>query len=136
MFVGSTHRDNAVLKAKVISQEVELKKMDFHLQKKIQELDDLAADIRDLLGEKSRWDSEMRKLEELMKENSSLHEDNAMLLRELDEQDREDSTYNADAQGRFRTGFKCLVIRLFRLRLSNKQVQEVIEEMMREMKSE
>ena len=84
MFVGSTHRDNAVLKAKVISQEVELKKMDFHLQKKIQELDDLAADIRDLLGEKSRWDSEMRKLEELMKENSSLHEDNAMLLRELD----------------------------------------------------
>ena len=97
------------------------------LQEKTEELDDLASDLRDLLGEKSKWDAEMKKLEGLMKENSSLREDNEMLLRELDEVDREDSKCNADSQGRFCTGFKCLVVRLFRLRLSNKQVQVVIE---------
>ena len=136
VFTKSAHRENATLKSKVFLQEQEIEKINMQLQEKTEELDDLASDLRDLLGEKSKWDTEMKKLEGLMKENSSLHEDNEMLLRELDELDREDAKYNPDTQGRFCTGFKCLIIRLFRLRLSNKQVQVVIEEMMSEMKIE
>lgn len=136
VFTKSTHRENAILNSKVVLKDQEIETLNAQLQEKTEELDDLASDLRDLLGEKSKWDSEMRKLEGLMKENSSLHEDNEMLLRELDELDREDAKYNPDAQGRFCTGFKCLIIRLFRLRLSNKQVQVVIEEMMAEMKIE
>ncbi len=76
----------------------------------------MTSDLGDLLEEKSTWDLDL------------LHRDNEILLQELDELD------NDDSMRRFCTGFECLIIRLFRLRLSNKQVQVVMEEMMMEMK--
>merc|ERR1711998_313425 len=63
VFTKSAHRENATLKSKVFLREQEIEKINMQLQEKTEELDDLASDLRDLLGEKSKWDTEMKKLE-------------------------------------------------------------------------
>ena len=139
IFSKSTRRENQFLRREVFvkEQQIEkLQKLSSLLQAKKEEINDLTTDLREILSDKKAWDVEMRKMDLLKSENVALRRDNERLLLELDDLDQRDSKYMADGRGRFCTGFKRLILRLFRLRLSNKQVQEVIEEMMIEMKIE
>ena len=139
IFAKSTYRESLRLRREVLLKEQEIEKLEILsslLQAQREEINDLTTDLREILSEKKAWDVEMKKMDRLKKENDALRRDNERLLLELDQLDQHDDKYVADGRGRFCTEFKRLILRLFRLRLSNKQVQEVIEEMMIEMKIE
>ena len=136
IFSKSAHRENLLLRREAFVNKQKIEKLEKLLQAKKEEINDLTTDLRELLSERKAWDIEMKKMDRLRSENVALRRDNDRLLLELDELDQRDSKCVADGRGRFCTGFKQLTLRLFRLRLSNKQAQEVIEETIHEMKVE